>query len=129
MPVANFVRDGATFRLIAPHPTNALYDFDERNSQLAAIADYVDSAEMPLIISGDLNVTMWSGWYKAIERAGMQNTRQGFGILPTWQTPLPLITLPIDHILTSTHFATHSIKTIDGLPSDHRPLVVELGLR
>ena len=117
---------GNQIQLIAPHPTNALFNFAERNSQLKAIADYAGTVDMPLIIAGDLNVTMWSQWYLDIERAGVSNVREGQGILPTWQTPIPFLKLPLDHILVSQHFKKIRTVIIPNLPSDHSALLSDL---
>lgn len=122
---------GQLLHLVAPHPTNALHGIEERNQQLTAIADYVATAPRPLIVVGDLNVTMWSGWYKQIERAGVRNVRVGNGILPTWQIPdssplESLVYIPLDHILVSQEIGIFSAKTLPSPGSDHQPLLTQL---
>ena len=117
--------DTKTVHLVAPHPTNLLYSFDERNSQLAAVAAYAQTAP---IIAGDLNVTMWSYWYKQIEQTGLENARRGRGILASWDSPIPLVRLPIDHVLVSAEMKVGSAELLPSTGSDHRPLFVTLTL-
>ncbi|MFT7587030.1 MAG: endonuclease/exonuclease/phosphatase (EEP) superfamily protein YafD [Cellvibrionaceae bacterium] len=129
--IADVEIDGKLLHLVAPHPTNALHGIEERNRQLATIADYVATAPRPLMIVGDLNVTMWSGWYKQIERAGVRNVRIGNGIMPSWKIPgavFPgtLIYIPLDHILVSKDIGIFSAETLLSPGSDHQPLLARL---
>ena len=114
--------------IIAPHPTNPLWSIEERDGQIAGLAEWVDSAETPLIIAGDLNITPWSARFKAIEKASanVRHTRYGQGLLPTWTAPIPGLKLPIDHILTSGEIRLHQLSLGDDLGSDHRPLIADL---
>ena len=125
-PIIELNIEHRSVQLICPHPTNALYDINERNVQLEAIANYVATAPTPLILAGDLNVTPWSAWYSAIENGKVRNARHRFGILPSWRTPLPFVYLPLDHVLTSNEFNITSVKLIDGLKSDHFPMTIDI---
>ena len=125
-PIVNLNIENHSVQLICPHPTNALYDFKERNIQLEAIANYIAVSPTPLLLAGDLNVTPWSAWYSAIEKNGLKNVRQGFGILASWQTPLPFVKLPLDHVLASREFRVTSVKLIGGLKSDHLPIISDI---
>jgi endonuclease/exonuclease/phosphatase (EEP) superfamily protein YafD len=64
-----------------------------------------------------------------MRQTGLKNSRRGFGILPTWPTFLPLLSIPIDHFLLSPEFAV--LKTGQGpnIGSDHVPLITELMLQ
>ncbi|MGB1253564.1 MAG: endonuclease/exonuclease/phosphatase family protein [Candidatus Promineifilaceae bacterium] len=121
--------EGQSVNVVAPHPTNPLWSLEERNQQVLALATWVESAETPLIVAGDLNVTMWSSYYKAVERAGVRNARRGLGIMPTWNSPIPLLTLPIDHILISSEIAVQRLTLAPSLGSDHLPQVADLYIR
>ncbi|NEO25963.1 MAG: hypothetical protein F6K03_03460, partial [Kamptonema sp. SIO4C4] len=67
------------------------------------------------------------------------NTRKGWGILPTWPTPVTyarvpswlasLVLIPIDHCLVSPELTTTNIYTINDIGSDHRSLMVDLRLK
>ena len=127
---AHFTIDigGTPVQFVSPHPTNPLWSLEERNDQLAALAKWISAAETPLIVAGDLNITMWARHYKAIERAGVTNTRRGRGILPTWHSPIPFMTLPIDHVLVSPEIGVHALQIMPSLGSDHLPQVVDLAV-
>lgn len=86
---------------------------------------------------GDLNITMWSPYYrKFMKQTNLKNSRQGFGILPTWPTKniysllppqlSPLFSIPIDYCLISPEFKVMSIYTINDTGSDHRALIINL---
>ncbi|HEY9691935.1 MAG TPA: endonuclease/exonuclease/phosphatase family protein [Oculatellaceae cyanobacterium] len=107
--------------------------------QLNAVSSYVKQLKQPKLIIGDLNTTMWSHSYKDfIQKTGLRNARQGFGILPTWPTeakfspikpPLSwLLLIPIDHFLISPEIKVLNIRTGANVGSDHLPLIAELVL-
>jgi endonuclease/exonuclease/phosphatase (EEP) superfamily protein YafD len=116
--------------ILATHPLppiGAEY-YALRNDQFDALADAVNTSNGPLILIGDLNVTVWSKSYqKLIDKTGLVNARQGFGLLPSWPFLLPFAMIPIDHCLVSGAFTVIDIKTGPDVGSDHLSLVVELG--
>lgn len=86
---------------------------------------------------GDLNITMWSPYYKRFARqTGLRNARQGFGILPSWPTKETysqispalslLLAIPIDHCLISPEIKVLNIRTGPNVGSDHRPVITDL---
>ncbi len=96
--LVKFQVKGKMVSLLATHPWPPINQeaFDYRNSQLFEVSAFFKQLSMPKMIVGDLNISMWSPiYYQMIQ--DMYNARQGFGILPTWPTFLPLI--PIDHCL------------------------------
>jgi endonuclease/exonuclease/phosphatase (EEP) superfamily protein YafD len=119
--------------VLATHPLPPIGReyFDFRNDQLQALAERIQKIETPVLVAGDLNVTMWSPWYRdLIHSTGLKNGRKGFGIQPTWPTGLPApLRIPVDHVLHSPDFAVTSFRTGPANGSDHLPLVVDLLLR
>jgi len=102
---------------------------DARNEQLGDIASLAAERHADLIV-GDLNTTMWGAHYGQLLRAtGMRNSREGFGVLPTWPTFLPIAMIPLDHCLVSDRIDV--VQTVAGprFGSDHLPLEVTLALR
>jgi endonuclease/exonuclease/phosphatase (EEP) superfamily protein YafD len=100
-----------------------------RNEHLDVIADRMNNLPNPKILIGDLNVTMWSTYYRRlIERTGLINAREGFGVLPTWPTyyQFPALMIPIDHCLASRDIRVIAIRTEAHIGSDHLPLIVDL---
>jgi len=124
---------GTAVSIVATHPTNPLSPgtFALRNDQLEAVATYARGREQPLVLIGDLNVTMWSPWHRRLcAEAGLTNARRGFGVLASWPTYLPpIMRLPIDHCLVSGDLAVTDCRLGPEFGSDHRPLIVDLALR
>lgn len=102
-----------------------------RNDQLRAVADAVRRSSGPLVLLGDLNTTMWSVAYRRFaDSSGLVNARRGSGALPTWPTHLPLLLIPLDHVLyTPSTLRPLSCQLGEDVGSDHLPLLAELELR
>jgi len=99
-----------------------------RDEQLAAIAGLAAERHADVIV-GDLNTTMWGAHYGQMLRAtGMRNSREGFGVLPTWPTFLPVAMIPLDHCLVSDRIDVLRTATGPRYGSDHLPLTVSLAV-
>jgi endonuclease/exonuclease/phosphatase family metal-dependent hydrolase len=63
-----------------------------------------------------------------IERIGLINAREGFGVLPTWPTYYgsTALMIPIDHCLVSEDIRVFNIRTGAHIGSDHLPLIVDI---
>lgn len=136
--------NGQIVSLVAAHPPPPIKSalFKARNQQLEAIGKYIKSLSTPVIVTGDLNITMWSPYYKRLmSQAGLKNARQGFGLVPTWplKTNYPpyskmpalftrLFSIPIDHCLISPEIKVAKIRAGSYVGSDHRPLITDLVL-
>lgn len=129
--VANVDIAGKRVTAIALHPPppkgRALTQI--RNQELVNIADVVRSLQTPVLVLGDFNTTLWSPFYqKFINQTQLHNSRQGFGILPTWPSVLPPLYIPIDHCLVSSNIQVIRTRTGQFIGSDHLPIVIDLGL-
>lgn len=103
--------------------------FKQRNQQLAELGDYVAKIKTPVVVVGDLNMTMWSPYYQRfVRQTGLGNARYGFGILPTWPAFMPLLYIPIDHFLVSPELKVVNLHTGDRVGSDHLPLIIDLAI-
>lgn len=120
-------QNSVTFIAMHPPPPRTLTLTTLRNQELQLIGNFVQTNPSATIVLGDFNTTMWSSAYQQFEqRTGLKNARQGFGILPTWTTRLPILFIPIDHGLISSDFQVLNIKTGKNLGSDHLPLIIEV---
>lgn len=120
---------GKIISLLLVHPTIPLreYSFSDRNKQLAGIGEYAAQLKNPAVVVGDFNTTMWSPFYKSmVKTGGLRNARSGFGILPTWPTFIPLLYIPIDHLLVSKEIGVLKVHTGRNVGSDHLPLIADL---
>jgi endonuclease/exonuclease/phosphatase (EEP) superfamily protein YafD len=128
----SFKLSGQQITLLSVHPPPPISTeyFLSRNLLLNEIAQIANTIKTPLIMVGDLNVSLWSSNYTSLEYdSQLINARKGFGILPTWPTILPLLWIPIDHCLISHDFFVENIKTGKDIGSDHFPLVITLKLK
>lgn len=126
--IADMKVNGKMIRLMASHPMPPVSKdlFDLRNDQIEEIGDFIVKQPVPVILAGDLNMTVWSSYYKKlISKAGLKNARQGFGLLPTWPTMLPAMMIPLDHFLYTADFNVIDIRTAGSIGSDHLPVVAQ----
>ncbi|OLT62485.1 endonuclease/exonuclease/phosphatase family protein [Moorena bouillonii] len=105
-----------------------------RNQDLEdEIGNYIKQIEKPVVLIGDLNVTMWSPYYKRlIESSGLRDARAGFGILPTlsqFSPANPWLSIPVDHCLVSPDVKVIKMRTGPDLGSDHLPVITDIALR
>ncbi len=123
--------NGAPVEVIATHPLPPINNtyYKERNKHIDELADYAQGLGRSLIIAGDLNTTMWSPYYQSlVRRAKLKNTREGFGIQPTWPTDAPILQIPIDHILVSRDFTVLDNRRGRNVGSDHYPLITDVAI-
>ncbi len=121
---------GQVVRIITAHPPPPVNRFylDIGQSQFARIAAAVQDSDVPNIVIGDLNTTVWSAEYPILTTGtGLVNASSGHGYIPTWPTHLLPLMIPIDHCLMSKEFTVLDIRTGETFGSDHWPLIVELG--
>lgn len=136
--IANNVSNN-NLKFIATHAYPQLYygrpGWEIRNQHLEiGIGEYIkkyrQKRSQPAVIIGDLNVTMWSPFYRSlIKKSGLKNARQGFGILPTQSGIAPqlaFLSAPIDHCLVTPEIKVQSFKTGQNIGSDHLPIIAEL---
>jgi endonuclease/exonuclease/phosphatase (EEP) superfamily protein YafD len=118
--------------LIATHPLPPLKSdyFMYRNQHMVEMADYVKQLKNPTIVMGDLNMSMWSPYFRQfIKTTGMKSSRQGFGVQPSWPADAPLLQIPIDHCLVSRdNISLINNRIGKDIGSDHYPLIADVSL-
>lgn len=129
--IATALVGGKRLNIISTHPMPPIGSdaYGARNLQLDGVAQLAARSPKPLIVVGDLNVTMWSHHYRRFEReSGLSNARKGFGINPTWPLFLPIALIPIDHVMISAGIAVTGVEVGPPIGSDHLPLLVRIRL-
>ena len=129
--VATMTVNNEALTLINTHPTIPMsrLQYEARNEQLRSIAALANQAAGAVVLTGDLNASVWGRNYRKLEAStGLRNTRRGFGILPTWPTFLPFAMIPIDHALVSDGVGVVETRTGARIGSDHLPLIVEIAV-
>ncbi|WP_075186204.1 endonuclease/exonuclease/phosphatase family protein [Teredinibacter haidensis] len=128
---AEFMLGDVSFSIVATHPpppVSAQYH-EARNSQILSVANRVRAISNAKVVIGDLNTSIWSAHYRALELGtGLANANKGFGYIPTWPTKLAPMMISIDHCLVSEHFNVLNLKSGKNIGSDHLPLIVDLEL-
>jgi len=117
--------------IILAHPLSPI-DADyarHRNAQFLALGRYVRGLNRPVVLAGDLNATMWNRNYRKFAELGrLHNARAGHGIGPTWPA-VPLLGVPIDHILGTAPIRFRNFHVRESVGSDHLPVSAEFSLR
>lgn len=129
--IARALVGGKRLNIISTHPMPPLgsFNFGARNLQLDSVAKLAARTPRPLVVVGDLNITMWSDYYRKLEEtSGLTNARKGFGIAPTWPLFFFPAMIPIDHCLASNDIYVHDLTTASSIGSDHLPLICRLSL-
>ena len=129
--VSEFKHDAGRYTLYATHPLPPVQDlsYRMRNTQIDKIAEQIAAGSGAAILAGDLNLTPWSPIIRSfLKKTGLSLSRSGFGILPTWPTQIPLLSIPIDYCLVSSDFRVISTQTESITGSDHKALISELVL-
>ena len=129
--VISDIDQGASFSLIASHTYPPVVfgnqGFNWRNDQLKDMGEVVTALQKPAILVGDLNVPMWSQYYQSsFKNSRLRNTRQGFGVMPTYEPKNLFKAIPIDHCLVSQEIKVVNMRVGPSLGSDHVPIIVDL---
>lgn len=97
-----------------------------RNRQLELLARHIRNSDRPTIVMGDLNIAMWSPYYKEfVAASGLRNARDGYGIAGTWPA-LSGLGVPIDHILGSPEIGLSGFRVLPSVGSDHFPIAAQV---
>ncbi len=129
--IARLAIGGQKLTLIGTHPRppTSWTRAKSRNHQLAELAEFVAARQEPTILLGDLNVTPWSPFFRDFLRSsGLRDSREGFGLHPTWPTSFPPLWIQIDHALVSSTIVVHHREVGPDLGSDHYPVVIDFSI-
>ena len=100
-----------------------------RNRHLKQGIGQLGKLEQPIVVAGDLNVTMWSPQYKSmIADSGLRNARYGFGILPTQSNyfpQFPWLAIPLDHFLVTEDILVNNLENSRNIGSDHLAIIMD----
>jgi len=130
--VATLAVEGAvptTVVVAHPHPPVTRARAAARDAQLAAMGRRLAATDGPRLLLGDLNATPWSTpMVRLLERTGLEVAGGPFGPRGTWPSWLPVLRLPIDHVLHDAQVRIVRHELGPDVGSDHRPVVVDLTL-
>ncbi|GAB5409607.1 MAG: hypothetical protein BalsKO_19720 [Balneolaceae bacterium] len=120
---------GKELSVLSTHPLPPVgnYYFESRNKQFKSISKFVDAYSSELIVIGDLNSTKFSPNFDLLYKSGkLRDSREGFGLQPTWNAQWSLISITLDDVLV-----TNGIQILDrgigpNIGSDHLPVTIEV---
>lgn len=122
---------GGAFTLLGLHlmsPTLP-HRAEQRNEELAMIAERRATIMGPVVVAGDFNITPYSPYYSDwLEAAQLTDTRYGRTLSTSWPVVLPILGIPIDHVAVSKEFTVLSHQRLPAFGSDHWGIMAELAL-
>jgi endonuclease/exonuclease/phosphatase (EEP) superfamily protein YafD len=134
---ALFDVEGNALKFIGTHPLPPMGSnySTQRNLHFVNLARRVRDADpkVATIIVGDLNCTSWSQYFRALlNDSQLSDSRQGFGIQPSWPTSMKLsilgtMRIPIDHALVSRDLSVIDRRVGPFIGSDHFPILIDVG--
>jgi endonuclease/exonuclease/phosphatase (EEP) superfamily protein YafD len=121
-----------TFTLLGSHLMSPTLPrrFEQRNEQLALLAQRRAEIAGPVIVAGDFNVTPYSPYYSDwLETTGLTDSRYGRTLSTSWPAVLPILGIPIDHVAVSKEFIVLAHRRLPAFGSDHWGIMAELAVR
>lgn len=120
---------GTLVRVIALHTHWPVLPslYRARDAGLQRAAALARTAESPVILLGDLNLTPYAPAFGRLERAsGLRDALGERHWRPTWNARLWPLALPIDHVLVPIDACVLDAQIGPEIGSDHRPVTVSL---
>lgn len=125
--VATIEFDGRALNVVGTHPLPPIghQRWRLRDQHLHALGELVSQLSGPVIVLGDLNATSWSPRFGGLlQRGDLRDSRQGFGVQPTFPSRPWVLRIPIDHALVSKELVVTQRYVGPDIGSDHLPIVI-----
>ncbi len=116
------IEGSGRLNVYAAHP-NAPMKPDLQRDRDTMIGTLAKTVVEPFVLAGDFNGTPWSPVFSTLP-----GVRVGSAFHPTWLTWIPLLGLPIDHIMVSAGVRPSAYTPGPFLGSDHRPVLARIHL-
>ena len=128
--IAEIFINNKPLTIVATHPVPPVnqFTFLNRNQQLKNILKSQPRFSKNLVIIGDLNTSSFSNHFRKLTNGNLKDSRDGFGILPTWPADFKFLQTTLDHCLVSEHLQILERTTGKNTGSDHLPISVVIGI-
>ncbi len=116
-------------RLVGLHAARPLEgEAKPQDAQLRRAAQFAAAApDGRVVLMGDLNRPAWSPRFRTLlAETGLRDAAPAQPFAVTWRSPLPLLGLPLDHVLTGPGLAVTCARIGADVGSDHLPVVVDV---
>lgn len=102
-----------------------------RNQHFDNIIKITKDYNNPLIVIGDMNVTMYNPAFKRMLKQGnLQTSRLNRGIKGSWPVKYPsFMRIPIDHLLYNKRIQVLDFKLGKDIKSDHLPTITNIRIK
>ena len=124
--MARTVIGGQTINLVQAHLVKPYFD-DFAQGETWYLRQIIDKLQGPVLLAGDFNAAAWSD--------NIDRLAEGAGLAPppaypaTWPVRLGPLGVPIDNVWTRAPLVVTKVEAMaDAMGSNHRGLVVELGM-
>lgn len=123
--------DGTDVRLHCVHPMppspTENDESKDRDTELVLVGKSVADADLPSIVTGDLNDVAWSRSTRLfLKISRLLDPRRGRGMFCTFHAGYPLLRWPLDHVFHSQEFVLGSLRRLESIGSDHFPFLAHL---
>lgn len=124
--------NGKRYQIYSAHPKPALNKkwHVDRLSYFADIQQEMAKNKdegCPIVVMGDFNSVPWEKHFtEFLDTVGLKSTIKDQGYKVTWPVYLPLMGIPMDHILISKNTPYSNVQVGPTVGSDHYPLSLNL---
>jgi endonuclease/exonuclease/phosphatase (EEP) superfamily protein YafD len=136
LDMPSFIVEFKNFVFISIHPLPPVYQsfYENRNQHFEWLENYINNdidTNMPIIVSGDMNTTMFAPRFKTfVKKTGLKNARIGRGIQNSWYAfDLGFLGIPIDHFLHNARILIQSSRIMPDIQSDHLPILTRFAIK
>ena len=124
-------KGGQAFDYVGLHPRPPIpgQDTDQRDRKIERAALRIAGSPIPAMAMGDFNDVAWSRTTQLFKRVGgYLDPRIGRGTYPSFPARYVGLGWPLDQMFVSPGFTFRSLRILENVGSDHRPLAAELCL-
>lgn len=124
-------RSGHPFDYVGLHPRPPLpgQDTTLRDRKIEHAALQIAGNHVPAMAMGDFNDVAWSRTTQLFKQVGgFLDPRIGRGSYSTFPSSVAPVGWPLDQMFVSRSFTFRSLRVLEDVSSDHRPLAAELCL-
>jgi len=121
--------NGCLYQIYSAHPKPALNKkwYRERHDYFSEIEKVITQEGLPTLVMGDFNSVPWETHFlQFLSNTGLKSSLSGHGYKITWPVYVPILGVPMDHILLSKDIEYSGLRVGPYVGSDHHPISLSL---